>query len=99
MSDGSIVHTCGSKIGGLAYPVNAENVNDFMMLRVMDSAKMKGLLNTKSMPTWYKCIDTALEEAGYTRKDIDYLDILHIKPSGHKAMLADLGLTEDQTVS
>ncbi|MCR4672087.1 MAG: 3-oxoacyl-ACP synthase [Lachnospiraceae bacterium] len=98
MSDGSIVHTCGSEIGGLAHPVTAENVNDYMKLRVMDSAKMKGLLNTTSMPNWYNCIDTALAQAGYTRKDIDFLDILHIKPSGHRGMLADLGLTEDQTV-
>ena len=28
----------------------------------------------------------------------DYLDILHIKRSGHKAMLADLGLREDQSI-
>jgi 3-oxoacyl-[acyl-carrier-protein] synthase-3 len=33
-----------------------------------------------------------------TREDIDYLDILHIKRSGHLGMLQDLGLTEDQTI-
>ena len=64
----------------------------------MDSAKMKGMLNSTSMPNWYHCIDEALRKSGMTRKDIGYLDILHIKRSGHKAMLADLGLTEDQTI-
>lgn len=98
MTDGSVVHTCGSKVGGISVPVTAENVDDFGMLRLMDSAKMKGMLNSTSMPNWYHCIDEALRKSGMTRKDIGYLDILHIKRSGHKAMLADLGLTEDQTI-
>ena len=97
MSDGSVVHTCGGKIGGIMNPVTAENVKEMNMLRLMDSPKMKGLLNTVSMPNWYHCIDEALRKSGKTRADIDYLDILHIKRSGHKGMLADLGLTEDQT--
>ena len=50
------------------------------------------------MPNWYHCIDEALRKSGKTRADIDYLAILHIKRSGHKAMLADLGLTEEQTI-
>lgn len=99
MSDGSVVHTCGSKVGGIVEPVTAENVSEFGMLRLMDSPKMKGMLNSTSMPNWYHCIDEALRKSGMTRKDIGYLDILHIKRSGHKAMLADLGLTEDQTIS
>ena len=98
MSDGSVVHTCGSKIGGIVNPVTAENVKEMNMLRLMDSPKMKGLLNTVSMPNWYHCIDEALKKSGKTRADIDYLDILHIKRSGHKGMLQDLGLSEDQTI-
>ncbi len=98
MSDGSVVHTCGSKVGGITERVTAENVKEFGMLRLMDSPKMKGLLNTVSMPNWYHCIDEALRKSGKTRADIGYLDILHIKRSGHLGMLKDLGLTEDQTI-
>ena len=98
MSDGSVVHTCGSKVGGIVNPVTAENFKELNMLRLMDSPKMKGLLNTVSMPNWYHCIDEALRKSGKTRADIDYLDILHIKRSGHKGMLQDLGLREDQTI-
>jgi len=98
MSDGSVVHTCGSKVGGILEPVTAENVSEFGKLRLMDSPKMKGLLNTVSMPNWYHCIDEALRKSGMTREQIDYLAILHIKRSGHKAMLADLGLTEEQSI-
>ena len=98
MTDGSVVHTCGVKVGGQREPVSVDNIKEFGMLRLMDSAKMKGLLNTVSMPNWYHCIDEALRKAGKTRADINYLDILHIKRSGHLGMLKELGLTEDQTI-
>lgn len=98
MTDGSVVHTCGSRVGGIREPVTAENVGEFGKLRLMDSAKMKGLLNTVSMPNWYHCIDEALRKSGKTREDINFLDILHIKRSGHLGMLKDLGLSEDQTI-
>ena len=98
MSDGSVVNTCGVKVGGIKEPVTAENINEFGKLRLMDSAKMKGLLNTVSMPNWMHCIDESLRKSGLTRSDIGFLDILHIKRSGHLGMLKDLGLTEEQTV-
>ena len=98
MTDGSVVHTCGVKVGGQREPVSAGNLGEFGVLRLMDSAKMKGMLNSTSMPNWYHCIDEALRKAGKTRADIHYLDILHIKRSGHLGMLKELGLTEDQTI-
>ena len=99
MSDGSVVHTCGGQVGGLVNPLTADNVGQYGMLRLMDSDKMKGLLNTVSMPNWYHCIDEALRKSGgLSREDIDYLAILHIKKSGHLGMLKDLGLTEEQSI-
>lgn len=98
MSDGSVVWTAGAPVGGTVTPPAAENVGEAFKLRLMDTAKMKGLLNTTSMPNWYHCIDEALRKSGMTRADIGFLDILHMKRSGHKAMLADLGLQEDQSI-
>ena len=98
MSDGSVVWTAGAPVGGTVNPPTAENVGEAFRLRLMDTAKMKGLLNTTSMPNWYHCIDEALRKSGMTRADIGFLDILHMKRSGHKAMLADLGLTEEQSI-
>ena len=98
MSDGSVVHTCGARVGGIKEPVAVNNVKEQYKLRLMDSPKMKGLLNTVSMPNWYHCIDEALRKSKKTRKDIDFLDILHIKRSGHLAMLQELGLKEDQSI-
>ena len=50
------------------------------------------------MKNWFMCIDKALEMSYYSRKDIDYLAIPHIKRSKHKEILVKLGLTEEQTI-
>lgn len=99
IADGSLSRTAGVEIGGIAKPFTPENVDEgYRSLRLLDAKKMKDRLNIVSMPNWYKCIDDSLAQAGLERKDIDYLDILHIKRSGHRGMLADLGLTEENTI-
>lgn len=66
---------------------------------------MKDRLNAVSMDNWVKCVDEALRKSGakadgtpYTKADLDFLNMVLIKPSGHKEMLARLGLTEEQSV-
>jgi len=99
ISDGSLARTAGVEIGGTVNPITPENVQEAAKsLRLMDPERMKNRLNEVSNANWYKCIDRALEKSHLNRSDIDYLDILHIKRSGHLGMLKDLGLTEDQTV-
>ena len=99
IADGSLSRTAGVEIGGIANPFTPENVEEgYRSLRLLDAKKMKDRLNVVSMPNWYRCIDESLQQAGLERKDIDYLDILHIKRSGHNGMLADLGLTEENTI-
>ncbi|MFA7418019.1 MAG: 3-oxoacyl-ACP synthase [Acholeplasma sp.] len=99
ISDGSLSRTAGVEIGGIINPVTKENLNESKKsLRLMDPVKMKNRLNDVSMDNWYKCIDESLRKSDLKRKDIDFLNILHIKRSGHQAMLNDLGLTEDQTI-
>ena len=99
MSDGSISRTAGVEIGGINNPITHENLEESRKsLRLMEPKKMKDRLNAVSMPNWYHCIDEACRKAGLTRADIDYLDVLHMKRSGHYAMLKDLGLREDQSI-
>lgn len=99
ISDGSLARTAGVEIGGTMHPFTAENVEEgYKSLRLLDPEKMKNRLNEVSQANWMKCIDRALEKSKLDRKDIDYLDILHIKRSGHLGMLKDLGLTEDQSI-
>lgn len=99
IADGSLARTAGVEIGGICNPVTPDNVEEaFKSLRLMDAKKMKDRLNEVSMPNWYKCIDESLRKASLTRSDIDYLAILHMKRSGHLAMLEELGLREDQAI-
>lgn len=98
ISDGSVVWTAGCPVGGTVDPPTPENYRENFRLRLMDAPTMKALLNEKSMPNWMRCIDEALRKSGKTRADIDYLDILHIKRSGHRAMLQNLGLSEDKSI-
>lgn len=99
MSDGSLARTAGVEIGGIAHPFTKDNIEEgYKSLRLLEPQKMKDRLNEVSMPNWYHCIDESLRQAGMTRKDIGYLDVLHMKRSGHKGMLAELGLTEEQSI-
>ncbi len=99
ISDGSLSRTAGVEIGGTVNPITCENLNvAFKSLRLMDPERMKTRLNEVSNTNWMTCIDKALEKSHLTKKDITYLDILHIKRSGHLGMLKDLGLNETQTV-
>ncbi len=99
IGDGSLSRTAGVAIGGICNPITPENLDEAKKsLRLMDSVKMKDRLNLVSMPNWFKCIDESLRKSNMTRTDIDYLDILHIKRSGHESMIQELGLEPEQTI-
>ncbi len=99
IADGSLSRTAGVEIGGTCNLITSENRDEaYKSLRLMDPKKMKDRLNEVSMPNWYKCIDESLRKSELERKDIDYLAILHMKRSGHIAMLSELGLTKDQSI-
>jgi 3-oxoacyl-[acyl-carrier-protein] synthase-3 len=99
IADGSLSRTAGVEIGGQCSPITKQNVDVAMKsLRLMDPIKMKNRLNDVSMQNWYMCIDEALRKSKLNRSDIQFLDILHIKRSGHLAMLEELNLKEEQTI-
>jgi 3-oxoacyl-[acyl-carrier-protein] synthase III len=99
IGDGSLSRTAGVEIGGICNPINPDNYKlAKKSLRLMDPDFMKKRLNEVSMPNWLKCIDEALRKSNLKRNDIGYLDILHIKRSGHEAMLEALNLSSDQTI-
>ncbi len=71
---------------------------------LVEPEAMKNRLNAVSMDNWLRCVDEALRKSGrkhdgspLTRQDIDYLNMILIKPSGHREMLEHLGLTEEQS--
>ncbi|MBE0700240.1 MAG: 3-oxoacyl-ACP synthase, partial [Acholeplasmataceae bacterium] len=99
IADGSLSRTARVEIGGLCNPITVANIEQAKKsLRLMDSLKMKNRLNDVSMPNWYQCIDESLRKSRLERKDITHLDILHIKRSGHEAMLKELNLHPSQSI-
>ena len=91
--------------GTVQPPTDATRAQDLFYFDLVEPEAMKNRLNEVSMSNWLKCVDEALRKSGsksdgtpYTRTDIDYLNILLIKPSGHREMLEHLGLREDQSV-
>ena len=99
IGDGSLARTAGVEIGGQCNPLTLQNLEaSKKSLRLMDAQKMKERLNQVSMDNWYKCIDESLRKSNMTRKDIGFLDILHMKRSGHVSMLNELGLKDNQSI-
>ncbi len=99
LSDGSLARTAGVEIGGQVNPITCENVDEAKVsLRLLDPVKMKDRLNEVSMPNWIKCIDESLRKSNLTKEDIGFLNILHIKRSGHLGMLKTLNLKVEQAI-
>ncbi|MBN1178651.1 MAG: 3-oxoacyl-ACP synthase [Anaerolineae bacterium] len=94
MSEHVIVPASGTK----QFPTDAAVAQDLFYLDLVEPEAMKDRLNAVSMDNWMHCIDEALRKSGRTRADIGYLNVLHMKRSGHLDMLERLGLTEEQSV-
>lgn len=80
-------------------------VSDFIDFRNPRTSFMKNRLNAVSTDNWLRCVDEALRKSGrkpdgspFTRRNIDYLNMILIRPSGHQEMLERLGLAEEQSV-
>lgn len=67
-------------------------------LDVPDPEGMKARLDDLSMQNFVAVIDDALREAGRSRADIGYLNILHMKRSAHDFVLRELGVAQDNSV-
>lgn len=99
IADGSLARDAGVEIGGTVNPITEENLDEaYKSLRLLNAKHMKDRLNEVSLPNWFTCIDKSLEKSGMTRKDIDYVTVLHFKKSMHDYMIKELGLKEDQTI-
>ncbi len=99
IGDGSMARDAGVEIGGITKPFTPDTVAEgYRSLRLLNPKHMKERLNEVSVANWYRCIDESLRKSGnLTRKDIGYLGILHFKRSQHNAMMAELGLSPEQT--
>ena len=99
MADGSMAnHVLVPASGTVRFPTDAARAEGLFYLDLVEPDAMKDRLNAVSMDNWMHCIDEALRKSGYTRADLGYLNVLHMKKSAHLDMLQRLGLREDQSV-
>lgn len=97
ISDGDFADDVHVHAGGTVQPVTAEHIGTgAMMLDVTDSDGMRARLRERSHPNFMKVIRQAAATSGF--EAIDYLGLLHMKRSAHRAVLAEVGLTEEDSV-
>jgi 3-oxoacyl-[acyl-carrier-protein] synthase-3 len=99
ISDGSFAYDVAVKYGGTKNPITAQNLDlAAKSLDVLDPEHMKAGLAAKSMVNFVKVIDDSLAKSGYSRADIDYLAMLHMKRSAHFHVLSELGVDPGSTI-
>lgn len=99
MTDGSMARDAGVRFGGTLHPINEFNLEKaYKSLSLLDAEHMKNRLNEVSMDNWMKCIDKAFEKSNIKKEELGYLAVLHFKKSMHDFMVAELGLTEEQSI-
>lgn len=95
VTDGRFSRDVLVPVGGTCEPLTPENLSRYR-LTVPDPAGMRARLEPRSLENFATVVREAAERSGFAA--IDYLAILHMKPSAHKHVLAELGLREDQAV-
>lgn len=95
ITDGEFSRDVRVPVGGTCAPITAANAARFK-LEVPDPAGMKARLEARSLANFVRVIREAAARSGFDA--VDYLAILHMKPSAHRHILRELGLREDQAV-
>ncbi len=97
ISDGDFADDVHVHAGGTEAPVEAQHLGTgAMMLDVTDPVGMKTRLNERSHHNFMRVIDDARATSGFD--GLDWLGLLHMKRSAHRAVLEEVGLTEADAV-
>lgn len=92
-TDGSFAGDVVMPAGGSVRPPSEETVREGLhTLDVPDPDGMKERLGPVSLPAYLSVADTALERSGFTRDDLDFVALTHMKRSFHDRVLDELGL-------
>lgn len=84
--------------GTVQFPTDDAVAKGLFAINLFDGEAMKERLNAVSLDNWMRCIDEALRKSGYSRDDITFLNMIHMKVSAYKDMLRRLNLSEAQGV-
>jgi len=91
ITDGSLSLQVKVPSGGSVSPNGG-----YRYLDVADPAVMKDTLDRVSLQNFVAAARGALERSGATLEDVGYLCGIHMKPSMHRALLAELGIDESR---
>jgi 3-oxoacyl-[acyl-carrier-protein] synthase-3 len=91
VTDGSLSLQVKVPSGGSVSPNGG-----YRFLDVADPAEMKGTLDKVSLANFVRAAEGALERSGATLADVGYLCGIHMKPSMHRALVAELGIDESR---
>jgi 3-oxoacyl-[acyl-carrier-protein] synthase-3 len=93
ISDGRFADDVYVPAGGTMLPISVQAIEkDLIYLDVPDPEGLKKRLDQFSMISFVKVIDDALKRSGYTREDIDYLALLHMKRSAFEYVAKAVGV-------
>lgn len=95
--DGSLSETVGVLGGGTRCGLRNHD-DSLYQLDVLDPDTMKARLNEVSTANFVEVVRRACARGGYQTGEIGYCAILHMKRSGHEFLLAELGLTPEQSI-
>ena len=97
ISDGDFADDVHVHAGGTTAPVTAAHLGTgAMLLDVTDPVGMKSRLAERSHRNFMAVIEGARDASDFAR--IDWLGLLHMKRSAHRAVLGEVGLTEADAV-
>ncbi len=93
ISDGRFADDVYIPAGGTIQPITSKALADGLLyLDVPDSEGLKDRLDKYSMDSFVRVIDKALAQSGYTREDINYLALLHMKRSAFEYVAKTVGV-------
>ena len=93
ISDGRFADDVYVPAGGTIEPISIDAIEqENIYLDVPDPEGLKERLDKFSMDSFVKVIDDALTISGYTREDIDYLALLHMKRSAFEYVANAVGI-------
>ncbi|RDW20374.1 hypothetical protein CWR48_05725 [Oceanobacillus arenosus] len=99
ITDGSFSEDVVIPVGGTKSPITQDTLAaGHYQFDVLDPQRMKQRLAEKSMKNFIICIEKALAKSGYSKQDIDYVALLHMKRSAHYCVLDQLGVARDKSI-
>ncbi|MFW6003179.1 MAG: 3-oxoacyl-ACP synthase [Halanaeroarchaeum sp.] len=96
-TDGSFSRDVVMPAGGSVRPPSQETVRaGAHSLDVPDPDGMKDRLGPVSLPAFLDVADTALRRSGFSRDDVGFVALTHMKRSFHERVLEELGLSPER---